>query len=194
MKPFSQIFDFEQDLASFTGAPFVVVTDCCTHAIELCMRYDQVKHCSFPAHTYLSIPQTLKHLSISYEMTDEDWTGEYNFGGTRIWDSARRLEQGMYNPGQLQCVSFGVSKPLHLGRGGAVLLDDIDAYRTLSRWRSDGRDLNITPWQTQETFDLGFHYCPTLELCHQGSERLQSFTGGITKHQYPDLRKLTLCP
>ena len=134
----------------------------------------------------------IQRLGISYEMTDNAWVGEYQFEGSRIWDSARRLEQGMYRPGEFQCLSFGVSKPLHLGRMGAILLDDIQAYRTLSQWRSDGRDLNITPWQNQKKFSLGYHYCPTLEICQQGSERLQSFTGGITKHQYPDLRELDL--
>lgn len=189
---FQKLFSFEQDLANFTGAPFAVVTDCCTHAIELCMRYEQIEHCKFSAYTYLSIPQMFARMGISYELTDTQWTGEYQFEGSRIWDSARRLEQGMYRPGELQCLSFGASKPLHLGRAGAILLDDIKAYRTLSQWRSDGRDLHISPWQNQQEFILGYHYCPTLEICEQGSERLQSFVGGITKHQYPDLRKLTI--
>ena len=34
---------FESKLAEFTGAPYVVTTDCCTHAIELCLRLDKVK-------------------------------------------------------------------------------------------------------------------------------------------------------
>ena len=33
---------FEQELATFTGAPYVVTTDCCTHAIELCFRLLQM--------------------------------------------------------------------------------------------------------------------------------------------------------
>ena len=33
----------EKQLAEFTGAPYVVATDCCTHAIELCLRLNKVK-------------------------------------------------------------------------------------------------------------------------------------------------------
>ena len=30
----------EKNLAAFTGAPYAVATDCCTHALELCLRLD----------------------------------------------------------------------------------------------------------------------------------------------------------
>lgn len=192
MSGFSSLFDFEQTLADFTGSPYVVVTDCCTHAIELCLRYQQPSHCAFTAYTYLSIPMTMHTLGIEYRLIPEVWTGEYQFHGTTIWDSARRLERGMYRPGQMQCLSFGVSKPLHLGRGGAILLDDASAYETLSRWRSDGRDLRVSPWQNQPQFTHGWHYCPTLELCEQGTDRLKYFAGAVTHHTYPDCRNLTI--
>ena len=39
---FSTLFEFEQALADYTGAPYAVATDCCTHAIELCLRMDCV--------------------------------------------------------------------------------------------------------------------------------------------------------
>jgi len=35
---FQKLFDFELALAEYTGAPYVVLTDGCTHALELCMR------------------------------------------------------------------------------------------------------------------------------------------------------------
>ena len=60
---FQKLFDFESALAEYTGAPFVVVTDGCTHAIELCMRYENVKECQFSAYTYLSVPMVLRHLN-----------------------------------------------------------------------------------------------------------------------------------
>ena len=47
---------FENKLAEFTGAPYVVTTDCCTHAIELCFRLLGIKTCRFPAHTYKPYP------------------------------------------------------------------------------------------------------------------------------------------
>ena len=56
---FDDIKRFELALAEFTGAPYVVMTDCCTHAIELCLRYDKIKQCTFTPYTYLSIPMTM---------------------------------------------------------------------------------------------------------------------------------------
>ena len=50
---FDKILKFEQELAEFTGAPYAIMTDCCTHAIELCLRYDQVQECEFNPYTYL---------------------------------------------------------------------------------------------------------------------------------------------
>ena len=192
MSGFSSLFDFEQALADFTGSPYAVATDCCTHAIELCLRYQTPSHCEFTAYTYLSVPMTVRNLGIEYKLIPETWTGEYQLHGTTIWDSARRLERGMYRAGQMQCLSFGVSKPLHLGRGGAILLDDPDTYHALSQWRSDGRDLRVSPWQSQTHYKQGWHYCPTLELCEQGTDRLKYFAGAVTHHTYPDCRNLTI--
>lgn len=190
---FKTLFDFESALAEYTGAPYAVVTDGCTHALELCFRYKRVRYCQFPAHTYLSIPQMLNQLGVHYRLTDEEWVGEYHFYNTRIWDSARRLERNMYREGQFQCLSFGNTKPLELGKAGAILLDDPVAYEALSRMRSDGRDLRITSWQDQETFTQGYHYCPTLETCSLGIEKLPAINQEPKYHSYPDLRKITIC-
>ena len=186
---FRALFDFEQALADYTGAPYVVVTDGCTHALELCMRYDSVRETQFSAYTYLSVPMLMLHLGIRFTLTDETWCGEYQFENTRIWDSARRLEPGMYRPGQFQCLSFGWTKPLQLGKAGAILLDDAEAYRKFSRQRSDGRDLHI-PWQEETELILGYHYCPTLELCERGLELLPKVTPKSQQATYPDLRKI----
>jgi dTDP-4-amino-4,6-dideoxygalactose transaminase len=191
---FKTLFDFESALAEYTGAPYVVVTDGCTHAIELCLRFDSVRYCEFSAFTYLSIPQLMNQLDISYHYKTEYWTttGEYCFHNTRIWDSARRLERDMYRKGQLQCLSFGHGKPMQLGKAGAILLDNAADYQALSCMRSDGRDLHINPWQEQEVFQQGFHYCPTLETCADGIELLDKITTGVTQQTYPDLRKIKI--
>jgi len=192
-KYYKELYDFENALCEYTGAPFAVVTDCCTHAIELCMRIDNVNVTDFTAYTYLSIPQLMRNLNINFRLTGERWVGEYQFHGTNIWDSARRLERGMYRKGQKQCLSFGNTKPLQLGRCGAILLDDIEEYRTLSRMRSDGRDLQQSPWQAYPISE-GYHYCPTLETCAQGIEKLPQVNEQPKYHQYPDCRMLTWDP
>lgn len=190
---FDAIYKFESELAEYTGARYAVMTDCCTHAIELCFRYDHVHTCAFPAYTYLSIPQLMHRLNIEYILIDEpDWVGEYQFLGTRVWDSARLLAPGMYRKGMMQCLSFGYSKPLQAGRGGAILLDDPDAYSVISAMRYDGRqDLN-KPWHEQETFRIGYHYRPTIEEAERCSELLPT-VDPVPKHVvYPDCRKITI--
>ena len=190
---FKALFDFEAALAEYTGAPYVVLTDGCTHALELCFRHDNIRHTRFSAYTYLSVPMLMYHLGIRFEMTDEEWVGEYSFLNTRIWDSARRLERNMYRPGQMQCLSFGWTKPLQLGKAGAILLDDREAYKKFSRQRADGRDLNI-PWQEETDLILGYHYCPTLELCAKGLELLPTVVPKSQPGVYPDCRNIPFKP
>jgi len=193
---FNKIADFENALSEFTGAPFVITTDCCTHAIELCFRYKKVKTTEFTCFTYLSIPMTMKKLNIEYKQIPEKWAGEYRFYGTDIWDSARRLQPGMYMPGMMQCLSFGYSKPLDIGRGGAILLDNYDDYKSLSMMRYDGRDLSISPWQSQKEFTLGFHYKLNPEECIKGIEKLEEYKNNknfnIAFVEYPDCRDIKI--
>jgi len=192
---FDKIKKFEEELAEFTGAPYAIMTDCCTHAIELCLRHDRVKEVVMTPYTYLSISMTMHKLGIKYSYNNEAWTGEYSFGLTRIWDSARRLEKNMYRAGTMQCLSFGHTKPLAIGHGGAILLDDKKAYETILRQRYDGRDLTVAPWQDQKTFHVGYHYKPSIEDAVQGSALLQ----GVKEHNpkpvyvaYPDLRNIKI--
>ena len=193
---FEKILEFETALAQFTGAPYVVMTDCCTHAIELCMRYDRVEFCAFTPFTYLSIPMLMHKLGIRYEYevgNPAQWVGEYRFRKTRIWDSARRLENNMYRAGQIQCLSFGHDKPLPIGRGGAILLDDETAYQALLRMRYDGRDLTVQPWVAQQEFRVGYHYKPTIEEAQFGLELLNQYTSQAPREiVYPDCRQIRI--
>lgn len=193
---FNKIKEFESQLAEFTGARYAVTTDCCTHAIELCMILDNIKSCEFTAYTYVSVLQTMHKLNIDYLLNDETWIGEYKFRNTRIWDSARLLSPNMYRKGQLQCLSFGYTKPVDIGRGGAILTDSKEDYKTLSKMRYDGRDLEISPWIEQIEFSLGFHYKLNPEECIRGIEKLEEYKNdkkfAPTQVQYPDCRKISI--
>jgi dTDP-4-amino-4,6-dideoxygalactose transaminase len=101
----------------------------------------------------------------------------------------------MYQSGQMQCVSFGHSKPLQAGRGGAIMLDDEAAYQQLLRMRYDGRDLSVSPWHDQQTFTVGYHYRPTPEEAEQASTKLAELIKSpkIPEFvEYPDLRKIKI--
>jgi len=189
--PFEIITDFEQALSEYTDAPYAVMTDCCTHALELAFIATGFKKTQFTPYTYISIPMMLHKIGVKYKFNDiENWLGEYYFWDTNIWDSARKLTPNMYKPGQIQCLSFGHDKPLTLGRGGAILLDDRELYKKLKLMCYDGRDLSVSPWHEQQTFTLGYHYKPTPEEAQRGLELLGTHDALPKYKQYPNLKKL----
>ena len=55
---------------------------------------------------------------------------------------------------------------------------------------SYGRDLTVAPWEQQELFAQGYHYCPTLEDCQKGIDRLNLVDQEPKHYQYPDLRNV----
>jgi dTDP-4-amino-4,6-dideoxygalactose transaminase len=186
---------FEDVLSDYTGAPYVVLTDSCTHALELCFRYNQFEKVYCPSNTYLSVPMMLHKLDIKFKFENTEWFYEVNFKGTNIWDSARGLDIGMYKPNQLQCLSFGHTKRLEIGHGGAILTDSESMYFKLKKAAYDGRDLNIVPWQNQKEFNLGFHYNMRLEDAAKGIEMLangQLKPLDTQKVRYPDCSVLKI--
>lgn len=196
-QPFDIIEEFEDALAKYTGAEHVVLTDGCSHAIELCFRYLQrdgdMFNITIPNRTYLSVPMVFKILGIPFNIVNDEWSGEYNFGFSNVWDSARKLIPNMYRSGQMQCLSFGLTKPLEIGRGGAILLDNAEAYSWLKRASYDGRDLSVSPWQNQEQFQVGYHYMIRPEECVIGLNKINN--GEITdnyNHNYPDLSRIII--
>jgi hypothetical protein len=187
---------FESNLSLFTGAPYVVATDCCTHAIELCFRLLEIKETRFTAFTYISVPMTMELLGIDYELSGTTWRDEYSFLGTPVWDSARCLKPNMYRPKQYQCLSFGHGKPLDNVRGGAILLDNEEHYRQLKMMSYDGRDLSYQNWIDQKVYKQGFHYMMRYEECENATLLLDNYiSAGDFEHQYkpyPDVRDIEI--
>ena len=187
---------FESRLSEFTGAPYVVTTDCCTHAIELCFRLLDIRTCRFSANTYISVPRTMKMLGVEYELSATPWQDEYQFLGTPVWDSARCLKPNMYRKRQYQCLSFGFSKPLDNVRGGAILLDNEEHYKQLKMMSYDGRDLSYDNWIDQKVFNQGFHYMMRYEECESATKLLEDYIKtGKFEHDYkpyPDVRDIEI--
>ena len=187
---------FESRLSKFTGAPYVVTTDCCTHAIELCFRLLDIRTCRFSANTYISVPMTMKMLGVEYELSATPWQDEYQFLGTPVWDSARCLKPNMYRKRQYQCLSFGFSKPLDNVRGGAILLDNEEHYKQLKMMSYDGRDLSYDNWIDQKVFNQGFHYMMRYEECESATKLLEDYIKtGKFEHDYkpyPDVRDIEI--
>ena len=195
--PFDAILAFESAVAKFTGAPYCVTTDCCSHAIEIAFRLaHDGSAVTFPARTYLSVPMTLRKVGVDYVMIDQPWRTSYQFEGSNIWDCAREFTPDMYRAGTVQCISFGRTKPLQLSRGGCLLTDSAELHRSASMMRSDGRNLfQYSPWKNQQTFRVGYHYTMKPEECVEGLNRLAQgkFVEQIDKYfDYPDCSQLEI--
>jgi len=138
--------DFEAELCKYTGAKYAVCVDNMSNALWLCLMYHNVKgkEVYIPAHTYPSVPCeiALAGGKISFIPSESDLlSGMYQLAPFPIWDSALRFTADMYEAGQMQCISFtGAYKHLKLGKGGAILLDDEEAYKWLKKMRNSGRD------------------------------------------------------
>jgi len=195
--PFNAIELFELRVAEFTGAPYCITTDSCTHAIEMVFRANPpTQKIKFTAITYLSVLMTMHKLGIDYELTDEKWKGEYNFEGTNVWDSARLFESDMYREGTIQCCSFGRTKPLQIGQGGCILTDNKELAQIVYEMRYDGRQLyEYDRWPDQKVFRVGYHYYMRPEEAITGLNLLDEgyFTPQLEKfYNYPDCRTIEI--
>jgi len=130
---FNSVNRFETKIASFFGAPFAVAVDCCTHAIELCLRYIKPKKIIIPTHTYLSIAFLGDKLGIDWDWKDENWKDYYYIGNTNIIDAAVLWKKNSYLSNSFMCLSFQFQKHLNVGRGGMILTDDKKAYKILKK-------------------------------------------------------------
>jgi len=188
-----QVNDFEKLIANYFNAPYAVATDCCTHAIELCLRLIKPASTGCPKHTYPSIPMTFNKLNIPYVWTDELWENYYYLNNTNIIDAAVYWKENGYIPGTLMCVSFQFQKHLNLIRGGIILLDNLEQYNILNKMRYDGRDLS-KPWREQDIDTMGYHYYMPPETAQLGIEKFQIIKDIPPKHwcykEYPDISKM----
>jgi hypothetical protein len=168
---FKVIKKFEEEIANFFGSPYAVAVDCCTHSIELCLRYNKVNKFTIPRRTYLSIAFLGDKLNIDWDWKDEKWIDYYYLGGTNIIDAAVLWKSNSYIPNTFMCLSFQFQKHLSLGRGGMILTDDINARNALKRMSYDGRNPEI-PWREQNIDSIGYHYYMTPETAELGLKKL----------------------
>ena len=189
---FEVIKKFESEVAKFFGAPYAVAVDCCTHGLELCLRYKDVDYIKVPTRTYISVPFLSKKLNIGLMWKNEDWR-DYYYISNNIIDAAVLWKKDSYISGTFMCVSFQFQKHLSLGRGGIILCDqEVDAIE-LKKMSYDGRHPD-TPWREQDIETMGYHYYMTPETAKLGLDKLPE---AITKSprqwvlsDWPDVSKM----
>jgi len=192
---FDIIQNFENKIADFYGSPYAVAVDCCTHALELCLRHQKIKHYTVPKRTYISVPFLANKLNISFDWRDENWQDYYYLGGTNIIDAAVLWKKNSYIPNTFMCVSFQYRKHLSLGRGGIILTDSKKDAIILKKMSYDGRLPNI-PWREQNIDTMGYHYYMTPETAKLGLSKLPEAIKTEPKQwvvtDWPDLTKMEI--
>lgn len=210
---------FEEALCKYTGAPYAVALDNMSNALFLALYYNiyvsddlwdypgewDSKHITIPARTYPSVPCEIIHVGKKVKFSPVKGTtlrGAYQLWPTPVWDSALRFTAGMYVPGQYQCISFtGPYKHLKLGKGGAILTDNEEAYKWFKKARFSGREECS---YHEDNFDnnpiIGWNFYMMPEIAARGLLLMTQFydMDGQPKHNedlelpYPDLSKFNI--
>ncbi len=188
-----EVAKFEETIAEFYGSKYAVATDCCTHAIELCLRHTGFKKVTTQRHTYLSVPMTLEKLNLDWYWYHTNWEEYYFLGNTNIIDAAVYFKRDGYVPNSFMCLSFQYKKHLNVGRGGMILTDDYESYSQLKKMSYDGR-LPDVAWAEQDVDTLGYHYYMTPETAQLGLDRF-NVVKDLEPRQwsykdYPDISKM----
>jgi len=204
----SSVYDvtksFEERLAEYTGAPYAVTIDNQSNAMFLALYYEKItgKTIKIPSRTYPSVPCEIIHAGGKVEFEPvygSTLKGPYQLSPTNVWDSALRFTTDMYIPGTHMCLSFtGPYKHLKLGKGGAILTDDFEAYKWFKRARYSGR--NEVSYHDDNFDMLGWNFYMIPEISSRGLLLMNQFYNmdGTPKHNedlelpYPDLSKFDI--
>jgi FkbM family methyltransferase len=204
----SSVYDvtksFEERLAEYTGAPYAVTIDNQSNALFLSLYYEKItgKTIKIPSRTYPSVPCEIIHAGGKVEFEPvygSTLKGAYQLSPTNVWDSALRFTNDMYIPGTHMCLSFtGPYKHLKLGKGGAILTDDFEAYKWFKRARYSGR--NEVSYHDDNFDMLGWNFYMMPEIASRGLLLMNQFYNmdGTPKHNedlelpYPDLSKFDI--
>lgn len=207
--------EFEKRLSEYTGAPYVVTVDNQSNALFLTLFYEKnisknikTTTITIPKRTYMSVPCEIINAGLkvkfskNYSNLNEEkgtLSGAYELHGSNIWDSALSFTTNMYKKGTHMCISFtGPYKHLKLGKGGAILTDNEDAYKWFKKARFSGR--SECSYHDDHFDMLGHNYYLYPEFSAKGLLLINQFYNldGTPKHNedlelpYPDLSKFPI--
>ena len=201
--------EFEDKLANYTGAKYVVTVDNMSNGLFLALYYEnhiknRIKNKTVicPSRTYPSVPCEIIHagLKIKWDKVEgETLTGAYQLKGSCVWDAALTFTADMFVPKSHMCISFtGPYKHFKLSKGGAILTDNFKAYNWFRRARYSGRRECS---YHDDNFDMiGWNFYMMPELAARGLLLMGQFYNidGTKKYNkdltlpYPDLSKFKI--
>ena len=196
--PYKIVKMFEEEIAYYTGAPYVVTVDSCTNALFLICKYLNVKEVTIPSQTYLSVPQSIIHsggeVIFDKRPKTNHWKGIYQLKPYPIYDAAKRFTKDMYIKGSYMGLSFHIKKQLPIWKGGAILCDDKEAFEWFKRARYEGRsekyykedDITFLGWNMYMTPQQAAHGLSMMQNYPEHKEDMQELNG------YRDLTEFTV--
>lgn len=139
------MYEFERELAKFTGSKYAICVDSCTSALFLSMKYIEPRKVSIPTMTVSLVANAILEAGGDVVFNDDvEWVGNsYHLKNSNVYDSAHELHRDCflkYPEGSSVCVSFYPTKPLGSADGGAVLTNDPDMAEWLRVISTYGRD------------------------------------------------------
>ena len=170
---FQVVRDFENEVAHWFGAPYGVAVDCCTHGIELCLRYNDIQSIEVPKRTYLSVPQSIRQAGGDLKFEDLEWQGVYQLKPFPVYDSAKRLTSNMYIKNSYMCLSFHIKKQLPIWKGGAILCDNKEAYEWFKKAWYEGRSEKY--YKDDDIEFLGWNMYMAPQQAAQGLAMMQNY-------------------
>lgn len=184
--PYLIVGMLEDAIAEYTGSKYCVCVESGSAAILLSLFWFKQKKgelgtIQIPKRTYPSIPCSIIIMGGKVQFTDEQWKGTYKLHPYPIVDGALRFRKGMYEPGTFHMVSMHQRKIFSLGRGGAILLDDKEAYEWLKKARFDGR--SPIPLNQDNFTQLGLNVYMEPSTAARGLQWLQT----NWNKEFPDL-------
>ena len=196
--------EFEKALCEYTGAPYAVALDNCSNALFLALTYEGIegREITIPVRTYPSVPCEIIHAGGRLrflQYSGKTLKGPYLLVGSSVVDSALRFTSGMYARGTFMCLSFtGPFKHLKLGKGGAILTDNRDAYLWLKRARFSGRA--ECSYHNDNFLYLGWNFYMMPEIAARGLLLMNQFYDRDGKPiqnedlelEYPDLSRFEI--
>lgn len=194
--PYIVVHQLEEALADYAGSKYCVCVESGSAGILLSLLWQRemtgpLGTVRCPKRTYPSIPCSIILMGGKVLFTDEEWEGTYQLKPYPIVDGALRFRRGMYQKGTLHMISMHVKKHIPVGRGGAILTDDQDAYEWLKRARFDGR--GPMPLQEDNFTQLGLNAYMQPTDAARGLQLLQALGNReledlkVEDQKYPDL-------
>lgn len=189
---------FEEAIAKYTGAPYVVTIDNACNALFLCLYYEKniaktikTDTIAIPSRTYPGVPPEIIRNGFKIDflpVAGKYLEGPYNLIGSKVWDSALRFTHNMYMPGQFMCCSFtGGLKTFKMGsKAGCILTDDPIAAAWFKRARFSGR--REMPYMEDNLDMLGWNYYLNPELSTRGLILMTGFYKDGKPLHFPDVK------